>query len=302
MSQKQKTEDAVWDDISVSIVTYNSAEVIESCLAPLLSAAKIIIVDNASTDDTCDVIHRVSPEIEIVRNERNIGYGAAMNLGLSHVNTVYGFAINPDAVIQPDAMKELVRSAEIEPKPAIVCPFLHDGKGKTEISVMGPHELHHHPLSDDLAGDFCSWFVTGAALLYRMDAWRDIGGYDETFFLYSEDNDLALRTSYKGYSMVIAPKAIVIHNGGTSSRPSPHIVWLKNWHMTWSHLYLTGKHVNVAEARQEAVQKALRYGSKALFYWLVFRWGRARRDGARLSACMSYLFKPLNIARKMGEK
>ena len=302
MSQKQNSETDIWNDITVVIVTYNSADVIESCLKPLLAAAKIIVVDNASTDDSCKIVKRVSADIEIIRNKKNIGYGAAMNLGMSHASTTYGFAINPDAIIQPGAMEELVSSAETDPKPAIVCPFLHDGKGKTEISVMGPNELHHHQMTGELAGNFCSWFVTGAALLFRMTAWRDVGGYDETFFLYSEDNDLALRTSQKGYSMIIAPKAVVIHRGGASSRPSAHIVWLKNWHMTWSHLYLTRKHVNSTQARREAVERALKYGSKALFYWLVFRWGRAKRDGARLSACLNYLFKPLSIARQKGEK
>ena len=302
LSQKQNSEDAIWEDVTVCIVTYNSAAVIESCLKPLLAAAKIIIVDNASTDDTCSLVQRISPGIEIIKNKKNIGYGAAMNMAMSRVKTDYGFAINPDAIIQPDAIKELVNASKIEPRPAIICPFLHDGKGKAEVSVMGPNELHHSPMTADLDGNFCSWFVTGAALLYRMSAWRDIGGYDETFFLYSEDNDLALRTTKKGYSMVIAPKATVIHNGGTSSRPSTHVVWLKNWHMAWSHLYLTAKHVDVSLARREAIEKAFKYGLKAIFYWLVFQWARARRDGARLSACLSYLFRPLSIARHMGEK
>lgn len=302
LSQKQNSENAIWADVSVVIVTYNSAAVIESCLKPLLAAVKIIVVDNGSTDSTCTTVQHVSSDIEIIRNDKNIGFGAAINLGMAQVDTRYGFAINPDAITQPGALEHLIDVADKFPGSAIICPQIHNKKGDLEMPVMGPGEIHHQPMRQSVGGDFCTWFVTGAALLYRTVAWRDIGGYDETMFLYSEDNDLAIRMSKRGYSMIIAPAAEVIHSGGGSSKPSSHILWLKNWHMTWSHLYLTGKHVHENVARQEAKRMAVRYFLKATLYWVVFRWDKARRDGARFSACFTYLFKPFSVARQMGER
>lgn len=302
MPQKQKPVDNIWDEITVVIVTYNSAKVVGGCLKPLMEATKIVVVDNASNDQTCEVVRQISPDIEIIKNTKNTGFGAGINQGMSCVETTYGFAINPDAVVQPGALEELARKAEASPDAAILCPFLHDANGRVELPVMGPHEIYHYPMVTEPAGDFCTWFMTGAALLYRTRAWQDVGGYDETIFLYNEDADLALRTSAKGYSMIIVPTAVVVHSGGGSSAPSPHVVRLKNWHMTWSHLYLTGKHLDKGLARREALVKAIRFGLRTLMYWLVFRVDKATREEARFSACYSYLFKPASIARQMGEQ
>ena len=300
MSPKQKPEDSVWDDITVVIVTFNSATVIESCLRPLL-AANIVIVDNGSWDNTCDVVRQVSPKIKIIQNTKNIGFGAAMNIGLSHVTTPYGYAINPDAITQPGTMGVLVNKMITSPEAGIICPLIQDEHGAIDIPVMGPKEIFHHPMKDVPVGDFCTWFVTGAALLYRMSAWDRVGGYDENIFLYSEDVDLALRMSKAGYSMVVTPQVSVIHSGGGSSAPSPHVVMLKNWHMTWSHLYYKEKHLSRSLARREAWGKSVKFAINITLYLFSFRLKKAKREQTRLSACLCYLFKPVSIARQRGE-
>ena len=89
-------------DITVVQVNYNSAQVFESCLRPLADAKKIIIVDNASIDDSVSRIEAAFPDVRIIRNDRNLGYGTAMNQAVAAATTPYVLQVNPDSVINAE--------------------------------------------------------------------------------------------------------------------------------------------------------------------------------------------------------
>ncbi len=278
-----------WSDVSVVIVTYNSAAVIEPCLRSVHLAKQVIVVDNASTDRTLAVVAETLPKARIIGNDRNRGFGFAVNQGMAVVETRYGFCFSPDAVLAEDAMTQLLAAAAAYPEAGMVGPYLQRPDGKQELYVMGPSEINHTEMTEQPDGDFCTWFVMGGFFLASMSAWRQIGGFDERIFLYNEDADLSLRTTAAGFSLVLAPMANVVHVGGRSSKVTWRTRWRKDWHQTWSRLYHEAKHGDIAVANCEAQRILLKHATKTALYTVLLRPDRVRGNLAKAMAAFAFL-------------
>lgn len=276
-------------DVTVVIVNYNSAHVIESCLAKLEDAAATIIVDNASTDDSLARAEAVCPHVTIIRNLENLGYGCAVNQGFSQVETPYALIINPDAELDAEAVSKLVEGMTQYSNAAITAPYLFSPARGLELAGMGPHDNNQGPFSVVPEGPFSTWFITGAVWLCRMSAWRDVGGFDENIFLYGEDRDLCRRATDKGYTLIYIPASEGIHLVSQATKPTRRIRWRKEWNIVWSHLYLTKKYDGQDVARSEGYRLLRRHGPKALFYALVIQPKRFFRDLAVAHAAYTYL-------------
>jgi GT2 family glycosyltransferase len=278
------------DETTIVLVTYNSAVVVESCLAPFGGVRAVVVVDNASRDDSPNRVLKVCPGALVIRNRENVGYGRAANQGTAQVATPYVLYLSPDAVLGVEDLARLHAAAEAGgERTAIVAPVLYTPKGEPELSVMGPGERNHSRLAPVPEGDFCTWFTTGAIWLCRTAAWRDIGGYDENIFLYHEDFDFCRRMSARGYAIVIVPAVRGRHRISGSTPPSARIRWRKQWNLVWGHLYLERKFRGAEAARAEAWKLILKRIPKAVFYALVFRPKRLLRDLAMSHAAVSFL-------------
>lgn len=280
---------AAWQDVSVVIVAFNSERVIARSVASVKAAARVILVDNASSDKTVEIAQDVLPSIRIIRNPFNMGYGAANNLGFETVTTPYGMILNPDAVVGAVGMDKVLRHLEHDRQCGVCAPLLESPEGRPELYVMGFHERRHHGLASPPDGPFCTGFIMGAAMVWRMDAWREIGGFDEAIFLYGEDTDLSLRTTKARYSMIVEPRAVVKHLGGQSEPPSRARQWRRNWHMTWGGLYVQSKWEGPAPAQKRAWGTVWKNGLKTLFYIFVLRINRACVNFARANAAWTFL-------------
>jgi N-acetylglucosaminyl-diphospho-decaprenol L-rhamnosyltransferase len=278
-----------WPDVSAVIVTYNSAHALADCVARVSGVAETIIVDNASSDGTCDTARMLGGSVRVIENDRNLGFGRANNIGFGAARTPYVLMLNPDALIAADALDALVACVRSEPSVGIAAPVLRNEQGRRELPVMGPREIQHTHLGVDPSGPFCTWFITGAAWMCRTKAWQEIGGFDENIFLYNEDTDFCLRLVKKGYSLVVLPAAVAIHGGGMSSPPSNEVRYLKDWHQTWSHLYINWKYGRAAEARAEARRILVNRVAKALLYVFLLRPSRVAGNWAKASAAWAFL-------------
>ena len=278
-----------WEDVSTVIVTYNSAAVIATCLQSVKASKQVIVVDNASTDETCDIIRKILPAAQIIQNKRNRGFGSAVNQGMAIVETDFGFYFSPDAILTDTAMQALTEAAEQYPKTAVFGPYLQNHEGMQELYVMGPDDIRHSSLDTVPGGHFSTWFVMGGFFLCRMTVWRDIGGFDERIFLYNEDVDLCLRFTRGGHHLAVIPNAVVIHAGGQSSKVTWRVKWRKDWHQTWSHLYMMAKYGNPVDAKVKARETLRQQGWKALLYLLLLRFDRVRGNAAKAAAAASYL-------------
>lgn len=278
--------------VTAILVTYNSGGVLPESLPPLAGLAKVVVVDNASGDDTVAVARRVLPEADVLAQQVNVGFGNGCNAGLARTVTEFALLVNPDAVVTLDAVQRLVEAADRYPDAAILGPALLTPSGKVELSHnlgLFDQVTHRKRADADLVpeGDLCAGFLSGAVLLLRMAAVARFGGFDPDIFLFYEDTELCLRATGAGWSLVQVPAARVVHVGGGSSRPSARVDWLKHWHMAWSRLHVERRYQGGVAAL--ALPLLLRHGLKALGYGLLARRAKARRNAARFAGTLAGL-------------
>lgn len=278
--------------VSAVLVTYNSADVIAETLPPLAGLAKVVMVDNASSDDTIAAARVALPQVDVVASPVNVGFGNGCNAGLDRVTTEFALLVNPDALVEAEAVALLVEAADRYPDAAILGPALLTPAGKVELS-------HNLGLFDQVAnrkradaglvpeGDLCAGFLSGAVMLLRMSALARFGAFDPDIFLFYEDTELCLRAVDAGWSLVHVPSARVVHVGGASSGSSARVDWIKQWHMAWSRVHVERKyHGNAAALALPLLQ---RHGFKALTYGLACNRAKARRNAARFAGTLAAL-------------
>ncbi len=278
-----------FNEITVVVVCYNSKLVIADSIEPLINVAKIIIVDNASGDGSIEFIKLQYPNVQLILNERNMGFGSGINVGFRASNTKYTLVISPDTILGGDDLEKLYHEAERNDNAAIVAPSLVVPKTGKELWVMASDEMTHRRAEFDADGAFCTWFMSGAVMLCRTDYFNEVGGFDENIFLYNEDLDLSKKISIAGYAMIYVPEIEAKHLNSQSAPPSNKLAWQKNWNFAWSFLYVLEKYNGITEAHREARSLLLKKGLKALFYMLVLDKKRFMRDFSSTHGVVSYL-------------
>jgi GT2 family glycosyltransferase len=230
--------------IAVVIVTYNSAAVLADCLGSLtdqgVELAGVAVADNASRDESLAIAEAATNlPIRTVQLGRNAGYAAAVNAGIAALDTrkLDGvFVMNPDCRLRPGALRALADALR-EPGRGIAVPLLVNPDGSLQPSLRRwptvGRALAEAVIGGKLAGRIGSLgelvtdprvyerpgpaaWATGAALLVSAEAMRDIGPWDESFLLYSEETEYAMRAADKGWTLWYEPSSVVEHIGGES--------------------------------------------------------------------------------------
>lgn len=207
----------VLDTVTIVVVTRDSAHCLPG-LGPLLSQCpNVMVSDNGSSDGTAAQSRRLWPHAIVLEHGRNLGFGAANNRALARVQTPFAFLLNPDCVIEREALEQLLAMAADMPQAALLAPQLVSASGRPEVNYRMPQTLWS-PSGPAASGPICVGFVCGAAMLLRMAAFRDIGFFDEQFFLYYEDDDLCLRLFNARMNIVVAPSVQAVHHSRGSVR------------------------------------------------------------------------------------
>lgn len=291
--------------VTVVFVTYNSGAVIARAVASVPEACAVVIVDNASPDG---ITWRagLSRPVEIIELPRNAGFGTACNVGARRAATPYVLFLNPDAELAPDAVEHLLAAARTYGDPAILMPAIVGENGRLmrkEGSILEPVPRRARLGPEEIAGDYCTRFVHGAAFLMARDAFLDLGGFDEAIFLYHEDDDLSLRALSRRIPIVVVSTARVVHAGGRSSAPSFAQTFRINRAKMHSELYVLEKY---KRARPRA-WRFLHLGGGCLLALLCFdlhrfaiRAGKlaGSLDGARLNPSL----EPEPLRRTQSER
>lgn len=279
--------------VTVSVVTHNSARVIGRALASVADAAAVVAVDNASRDETAAAILAARPDARVLGPGGNLGFGAGHNAGLAETRTEFVLLLNPDAALKPGALDALVAAADRYPNAALLGPAIYRADGRLETShdlglferiAAGPRRDEAEPPAGDLSANFLS----GAVLLGRVAALREIGGFDPAFFLYFEDDDLCLRLRRAGWTLVRVAAAAAEHAGGASSAPSAAMDRLKWTSFGWSRLAFEAKHRERAAARVTMFRLMLRHALRALGDGLIGRTGKRDRHLWTLSGMIAF--------------
>ncbi len=196
----------------------------------LLPDVDVIVIDNGSTDGTIDFIRNHFPDIELICSEKNIGFGAANNIGLRKAfNEKYDFVylLNQDAWIFPDTLTEMIRASYNNPDFGILSPVQLSGDEKTPDSAFKrgckkvlDNETHNAIVEVP--------FVMAAHWFIPLHALKKIGGFSPTFFHYGEDNNYIDRVKYHGYRVGVVTSAKGVHDRADRPLPREKELYLKD--------------------------------------------------------------------------
>ena len=219
-------------DLSVIIVSYNTANLIGNCLKSIFEASnltrEVFVVDNASTDGSSDFIKDNFPSVHLAVNTENLGFAAANNQVLPQCKGKYIFFLNPDTEIMSDTFSEAISFMDANPRIGLAGTKIINPDGTLQWSVSYKYPGQRYTASEvsDLPGKIAC--VLGASMIGRSELIKKIGGFDEDFFLYGEDQDLCLRIRKLGHEIGYIDSAAVVHLGGQSEKNSlSSEVWKK---------------------------------------------------------------------------
>jgi len=274
--------------IEVVVVTRNSAGDIGACVESIVAEAVPIIVDNASTDSTLEMVRSRCPEAKTIATGENLGYGKAMNLGFKETRGDFVILSNPDVVFLEGSIRQMVEFLEKNPKVGItgpqqmfpdrswqrsygelpgIWPGIKDAVGITTLQkgvrkILWPRRVDRRPKEVP--------YVDGAVLAVRREAFLEMGGFDEEFFFYSDESDLCARLKKAGWGVVLLPFAEVIHVRGASSTKVDRSERFVRY-MVKSQSLLASKHLAPWKARAYAKLQICHFIRLGLMYGLV-RW------------------------------
>jgi GT2 family glycosyltransferase len=213
--------------IKAIVVLYNGLKWIDKCFDSLTKSSvkvEILAIDNGSTDGTVQKLESTYPDVAIVRNNENLGFGKANNIGLKEAlmdGTDYVFLLNQDAWIQRDTIQKLISASENNLDFGIVSPIHLNGSGDkldynfkqyiTEClnnDIISDIIIHGNPNSQMYEVKY----VNAAAWLIKRKVLEQIGGFDPLFSLYGEDNDYIYRMNYHGYKVGVVPGTFIYHD------------------------------------------------------------------------------------------
>lgn len=236
--------------VTVIVVTYNSRHCMDKLAASLSRFPHLIFSDNFSHDGTPQAIVTALPHAKLLVHENNLGFGAANNRALAQVQTPYAMLINPDCEITAEAVLGLLAYMQRDPLAALVAPQILRSDGSREISYHWPSAWAARGPAAEAA--CCVGFVTGAAMLLRMASCRDIGFFDEDFFLYYEDEDFCLRLFKATRPIVLLPQVRLVHASRGSVRGDHPLraEYLRGYHHAQSKILFACKHRCATDARR----------------------------------------------------
>jgi GT2 family glycosyltransferase len=281
--------------VSVIIVSYNSRQYLQACLGSLRDSTglEIVVVDNASGDGSAEYVAQAFPDVRLLRNARNLGFGSANNLGAAQASGEYLMFLNPDTWVEGDWYTPLLNVLQTRAEVGIVTPKI----------LMTPHPEHINTCGNDVHftgfAYLRGWMahtssktqienvfaMSGAAFMMRKSLFLALGGFDDHFSpAYSEDTDLSWRARLAGWQCLAVPSSVVYHDYKPHFSPQKLYLLernraqlvLKNWR--WLTLLLLLPALLIGEGiswgyalisgRAHLSAKCRAYG------WLVAHWGQ----------------------------
>jgi GT2 family glycosyltransferase len=231
-------------DLSIIIVNWNTRELLRKCLDSVLAPVadidyETIVVDNASSDGSCEMVRDEFPSVRLVQNQTNVGFARANNQAINATDARYVLLLNSDAVLLPESVQALIAVLDRESRVAIVGAQLLNADGSFQGSFADFPNFRgelllatklarwflfpsypNYPAELSQAGRAVDW-VSGACLMARRTAIAQVGVLDEAYFMYSEETDWCYRMRRAGWRVYYEPRARVVHLIGQSSNRVP---------------------------------------------------------------------------------
>ena len=218
---------------------------------------EVVVLDNASSDGSADMVAQRFPEVRLLRGDVNVGFARGYNRAAAATTGRYLLLLNPDTITRPGAPEALVRFLDSHPRVGAVGPRLLNRDGSLQFSCRRfPRPIaavfRNTPLGKlfprnrfpreylmtdcDHARESSVDWISGAAMCVRREVWEDVGGFDEGFFMYAEDMDWCWHARRAGWDIRYLPSAEIVHCIGRSSDQAPlRMVW--QFHRSMARFY-----------------------------------------------------------------
>jgi GT2 family glycosyltransferase len=234
-------------DLSVCIVNWNTRQDLKEALRSVLESdpelgIEVIVLDNASRDGSAEMVRQSFPQVMLIESPENVGFARGYNRAAAAASGRHLLILNPDTVVRPGSLGRLVAFMDSHPEAAAAGPRLLNSDGSLQFScrrfpramvgvlrntIIGRLAPRNRFTRDYLMQDWdhrsvrhVDW-VSGAAICIRREAWDQLGGFDEGYYMYSEDMDWCLRAEQAGWRVYYAPDAVIVHRIGRSSDQRP---------------------------------------------------------------------------------
>ena len=229
-------------DVSIVLVNYNTCDMTRDCLASIFEKTKglnfdVWVVDNASKDNSCEMIKTEFPQVNLIESKENLGFGRGNNLAFKEINAKYIFCVNTDTLLINNAPKILYDYMEANPQIGVCAGNLYKKSGEHNESfgqietfkelVYRTYKLDkllnqrkvkldwHNQNDETKQVDY----VSGADMMLRKEALDKAGYFDEDFFFYFEEAELQCRIRDLGYEIWVYPESKMMHfTNGSSSK------------------------------------------------------------------------------------
>ena len=242
-------------NIAAVVVNYNAGSALSDCVASLEAGgvSEIVVVDNASVDNSMAILAQRAPGAKQILSSRNLGFGPGANLGARATTSQYLVVCNPDLVADPGAVRRLAAVLDESPTVALAGPMLRETSG-----VVYPSGRDFPGMAESIGHGFVGLFwggnpwtlryrrigqaqhrardadwVSGAFFLVRRKAFETVAGFDERYFMYVEDVDLCWRLRQEGWTIRYEPAAEVVHHQGLSTSRHPYRMLVAHHRSMW---------------------------------------------------------------------
>ena len=248
-----------YDKITVVINTFNSEDKIQQCLKSIDPSVKVIIIENSNNLNFKNMVEKKYSNVNCFLAGQNLGYAKGNNFGLSKVKSDYALILNPDAFLIKGTLERLLVIAN----------------NFKDFSIIGPARQNEYVKLDLLKNEEDTFEVNrlkGFAMFLNIKQFKEIGFFDENFFIYLEEIDLCKRLKKKNKKIYLDKKVIINHLGGSSHNEKINFEMelSRNWHWMWSTFYYNKKHYGYFNSLFKVSGKFFSALIKLVFYSLMF--------------------------------
>jgi len=249
-------------DITIVITSFKSKKKIRTCLNSIDKQCHVINVENSDDLEHKKNIEKEYNNVKCILTGENLGYGKANNIALKEVKTKYALILNPDAELNPKALGNFLALAQETPDFALIGPNVKENKKKTNLRFEESENLLLLKAK----------IVKGYAMFLNLSQFKEVGFFDENFFIYLEEIDLCRRLLKNNKKIYWCPNILINHQGGKSHDRSVNrqMELSRNWHWMWSTFYYNKKYKGFFISILIILPKLFSAIMKILIYFLVF--------------------------------
>ena len=288
--------------VCIIIVSYNFEPWIDKCLPSVFASTlpvTVMVIDNNSSDNTVARIKQDYPQVLLIENNTNLGFGKANNVGLSHAlenKFDYAFLLNQDAWIDEDMLEKLIVASETNPDFGIISPVHLSSDGKSLDHGFANYSkkktIKDLPQASSQLVELP--FVNAAFWLLPIETVRKIGGFSPLFYHYGEDRNYLLRTTFHNYKVGYLPNAFAIHDRQNRKVTNKAFMYAE-------YVYFLSELANINYSFPKAIAYSVLAAIKKMFIEIIG--GRFRNSGAYLGMTFKLLDKmPLGYATRKKTK